>query len=304
VGLRPTLRAHVKQVKEEIMRGCLIVQFGRFALLATGLLLASRAAAADVQTLHYPGATATVANDINDSGLIVGTYYSAGGVSHGFLYDGGSYVTIDHPDGDWSEVTGINCHGDIVGYYGRNTESFSHGFRRTAGGTFTSIDLLGQWNTMPQGINMSGVVAGCIHNPGAMFGWTLQAGAITSETRGEGWTGYAMYTGINDGGTLIGWYSIPDVIRSFVLAGSGRTDIEYPGATNTRAFGVSSLGDIVGWYGPAASSRGFLLRDGQFTQIHKAGATWTRAFGINAAGDIVGAYRDGTGTHGFLLPAE
>lgn len=273
-------------------------------LLTTALLAAPTVALAQVETLDYPGATATFATDINDFGHIVGTYYDANGVSHGFRYDGTNYTPIDYPGADWSEASGINPQGDIVGFYGYNTENFFHGFLRTVGGTFTSIDHGGRWNTMPQDINASGVLVGCIHNVGAMFGWVLQGGVFVSETRGESWTGYAMYTSVNDAGTLVGWYWSANFIRSFVLVGTGRTDFQYPGAGNTQAWGLNSLGDIVGWYGPGAASRGFLLREGQFTQVHVTDATWTRAFGINAGGDIVGAYRDGTGIHGFLLTAE
>lgn len=276
-------------------------------MLSTALFVAPSAALAQVATLNYPGATATIANDINDFGQIVGTYYGSNGVSHGFLYDGTTYTTIDYPGADWSEATGINQQGDIVGFYGYNTENLMHGFRRSwTSGTFTSIDRGGRWNTMPWDINMSGAIVGCVHNIGAMFGWVLQGGAFTSETKGESWTGYDMYTSINDAGTLVGWSWQMNVsgARSFVIVGSQRTDIQYPGAGNTQAWDVSSTGDIVGWYGPGAASRGFLLREGQFTQIHVTGATWTRAFGINANGDIVGAYRDGTGIHGFLLTAE
>jgi hypothetical protein len=276
-----------------------------FAPLTMALLLIPAPAMAQFMTLDFPGATATFANDINDSGEIVGTYYLLNGDSRGFLYDGSNYTTIHYPNADWSEATGINQQGDIVGFYGYNTENFFHGFLRTATiGTFTSIDRGGRWNTMPQDINMSGAIAGCVHNHGAMFGWVLQGGAFTAETSGESWTGYAMYTSVTDGGTLVGWYWSANFIRSFVLVGTGRTDFQFPGTGNTQAWDVNSLGDIVGWYGPGAASRGFLRRNGEFTHIHVPNATWTRAFGINANGDIAGAYRDGTGTHGFLLPAQ
>ncbi|MGH9793669.1 MAG: hypothetical protein ACRD5G_02760 [Candidatus Acidiferrales bacterium] len=282
----------------------------RFLLLIAALV-APAIAGAQVQTLDFPGGSATFANDINDAGQMVGTYFDANGVSHGFLYEPWKvepFTPINYPGADWTEVSGINRQGDIVGFYGHNTESFFHGFVRTASGTFTSFDREGRWNTMPQAIAASGLIVGCIHNPGAMFGWLRQNGAFASETRGDGWTGDAMYTSVNDAGTLVGWQrsrsaSAPG-ITSFLIMGTGRTDFEYPGASRTQAWGLNSGGDVVGWYGPAASSRGFLLRGGQFVQIHVPDAVWTRAFGINADGDIVGAYRDGSGIHGFLLPAE
>lgn len=274
-------------------------------LLLIAVLLAPAIVGAQVQTLDFPDATTTFANDVNDSGYIVGTYWDSNGVSHGFLYDGSSYTTIDYPDADWSEATGINQQGDIVGFYGYNTENYFHGFLYDGG--FTRIDFGGRWNTMPQDINMSGVVAGCVHNYGGMFGWVWQEGAFSGVTKGESWTGYAMYTSINEVGTLVGWYWSANLIRSFVLVGTGRTDFSVPGTGNTQAWDVNSVGDIVGWYGPGPSSHGFLrdADDGQITTIDVPNAAWTRAFGINADGDIVGAYKDANGgIHGFLLPAE
>ena len=54
---------------------------------------------------------------INDLGQIVGRYDDASG-SHGFLYSGGIYTTIDDPLATCGTVaTSINDLGQIVGYY-------------------------------------------------------------------------------------------------------------------------------------------------------------------------------------------
>jgi probable HAF family extracellular repeat protein len=48
-------------------------------------------------TLDDPGGGAyTEAFDINDTGQVVGAYLTASG-THGFLYSGGTYVTLDDP---------------------------------------------------------------------------------------------------------------------------------------------------------------------------------------------------------------
>lgn len=273
-----------------------------FAVVAAALLLAPAAAVAGFQTLHKPGSTATVANDINDAGVIVGTYY-AGTVPHGFVYVAGAYFDIDYPQADWTQVTGIGREGDIVGYYGYNTESIFHGFKRTRDGEFISIDHPGQWNTMPQGVESSGVVVGCIHNAGAMFGWVLRDDGFSGYTAGEGWNSSSMYTGISDTGTLVGWFWDTARVRSFVLGGGQeRTEFDFPDASNTQAWGVNRHGCTVGWYGPSAASRGFLRHaNGAFVSIDYPAATWTRAFGVNASHVVVGAYKDAAGTHGFLL---
>ena len=265
-------------------------------ILLLWLSLASVAPAAAQTTFDYPLAVTTGSSSIIDSGTIVGFYYNSDGSEHSFLYDGQSFTSFDYPKAAWTEASGINQAGDVVGYYGYATDNLMHGFLRTADGKFSTIDRLGRFNTMPLGINSSRTIVGCMHNLGTMHGWVMQNGAFVSLS-----PAYEMYNAINDAGTIVGWhYAAPGSIRSFVLSGAGRVNFDYPGATNTQAYGINAFGAVVGWFGPAASSHGFLLRDGQFTSIDIPGATRTRAFGINSAGTIVGYFKDATGIHGFV----
>ena len=272
----------------------------RLMLLLLSALASFAPLSAAAQTmLDVPGAAATVASGINDSGIIVGNYYSENGDEHSFLYNGSTFKTIDFPGADWTEAAGINQAGDVVGYYGYVADKLMHGFLRTSAGLFSSIDLQGRFNTMPEGINSSGTIVGCMHNPGTMHGWVMQNGALVSRS-----PAYAMYTAINDAGTIVGWGSFhktPGSIRSFALSGAGQVDISFPGANNTQAYGVNTFGDVVGWYGPdGPGGLGFLYHNGAFTSIEVSGATLTHALGINSGGTIVGYYLDATGYHGFI----
>ena len=252
--------------------------------------------AAAQTSIDYPDAVITSASNVNDLGTIVGFYYLADGSEHGFLSTEGVFTSLDFPLADWTEPSGINQAGDVVGYYGYNSDSLMHGFLRTAEGTFSTIDRQGRFNTMPMAINSSGIIVGCMHNNGTMHGWLMEDGAFVSLS-----PAYAMYTGINDAGTIVGWaYVAPGSIRSFVLSGAGRTEFDYPGATNTQAYGVNASGAVVGWYALAGSNHGFLMQAGNFSPIDIPGAIWTQAFGINSTGTIVGRYKDSTGVHGFV----
>lgn len=102
----------------------------------------------------------TVATDINDTGLIVGTYSDASG-NHGFLFnpaDPFNIIHIDHPLAtNGTLLWGINNAGQIVGTY--NTSTGPHSFLYS-GGFFTTIDDPVNGFTSAQGINNNGQIVG------------------------------------------------------------------------------------------------------------------------------------------------
>jgi len=86
------------------------------------------------------------------------------------------------------------------------------------------------------------------------------------------------------------------------------TQIDYPAAIATGAYGTNARGDVVGFYVDPVTHqrRGFMLSDGNFTTIDYPGALITEARGINPQGDIVGTYQNhptvpGGDFHGFLI---
>jgi hypothetical protein len=70
--------------------------------------------------LTYPGATTTVCNGIDRTGLIVGHYIDAASNEHGFVYDpsNSSYTTIDVPGAAATSILGTDSDGrTLVGLY-------------------------------------------------------------------------------------------------------------------------------------------------------------------------------------------
>jgi len=104
----------------------------------------------------------TYANGINDSGAVVGAYETSyGGQQHGFLYENGTYTTIDDPNAGsgGTFATGINNAGIIVGSY-YDSSGLLHGFV-DINGTFTTVDdPLGAKGTEINGINNAGQIVG------------------------------------------------------------------------------------------------------------------------------------------------
>jgi hypothetical protein len=87
-------------------------------------------------TLAAPGASATLPFGINNRGQIVGAYVdpdggTAGGFTHGFLFEDGVFSTIDVPGPGPSEteLTGISNSGEIAGVY-RDALGITLGFHR------------------------------------------------------------------------------------------------------------------------------------------------------------------------------
>jgi len=74
------------------------------------------------------------------AGQIVGPYYDASGISHGFLRNtDGAIVTFDPLGSRGTYAKAINSAGQIAGFY-YDANNVSHGFLRNPNGTFVSID--------------------------------------------------------------------------------------------------------------------------------------------------------------------
>src|SRR5215469_7309659 len=118
------------------------VVFG--AVLAMSLVLTiggkARAAGPTFATIDFPGAAATEATDINDSGQIVGNYTFAGlDDRQGFLLSQGVFSSIIFPGATFTRAVAINRFGDIVGDYSTKEglgQDFGYLLR---GGVFTPV---------------------------------------------------------------------------------------------------------------------------------------------------------------------
>ncbi len=87
--------------------------------------------------LSLPGASSTRPSGINASGLVSGRYFTNGSsiVTGGFLYDHGTYYTLQYPGALLTNVSGgaINDRNQIVGYY-RDANGADHGMLITVTG--------------------------------------------------------------------------------------------------------------------------------------------------------------------------
>src|SRR4029079_4980272 len=128
-----------------------------------GFVMVNVDPAGGVITLYavsVPGSAFTIPTRINDLGAIVGFYVDANGNEHGFLFDNGSYTTIDVPGAIATEALAINgTHNPtIVGNY-LDASGNLHGFT-LLNGIFKRLDVPGAVATSITAINNTNQITG------------------------------------------------------------------------------------------------------------------------------------------------
>ncbi|MCP4411751.1 MAG: hypothetical protein GY808_04170 [Gammaproteobacteria bacterium] len=104
------------------------------------------------------GTTGTQVFGMDDSGLIVGIYETAGAVIHGYLCDGTNFTPIDYPGAVSTYAVSINNSNKVVGYY-KDGADVARGIIYKDG-IFTSFEKPGATSTTPLDINDNDYMSG------------------------------------------------------------------------------------------------------------------------------------------------
>jgi uncharacterized membrane protein len=162
---------------------------------------------------------------INAEGQVVGFHFEAGGPEQGFLYNHGTYTTIEptaNVTGVGVNVIGINNQGQIIG-----------SFQTMSGGYTVEESFL------------------CSHGTYTILAFP---GAINTQT-----------DSINASGQVVGWYEVgPNGVTAqygFIYSNGTYTTIDPPGGLGTTASSINDLGQIVGSYTGNGTEHGFLATD-------------------------------------------
>src|SRR6185437_470223 len=75
--------------------------------------IATKTFSADI---NFPGAVSTVTAAINNSDEIAGFFTDSGGVTHGFIDNGGVFSTVDPAGSTETQLLGLNDHGIADGF--------------------------------------------------------------------------------------------------------------------------------------------------------------------------------------------
>ncbi|HEY2621457.1 MAG TPA: PEP-CTERM sorting domain-containing protein [Acetobacteraceae bacterium] len=206
---------------------------------------------------------------ISGGGTTVG-FSITGGVTNGFAQNGGMFTTVNQPGTAFNQLLGINKSGTIAAGYSSTQPdgaTLQKAYTVSGGPSFTSPVFTDINALLPANFN-------------------------------------SQATGVNDAGTVVGFYDTDGAgdFSSFADVNGTLTSFQPFGSTSSQALGINNLGDIVGDYVDGTGAmHGYLDVGNMFTSFDPTGSTATTANGINDLGQIVGFYADANGnTIGFL----
>ncbi|MEQ1558366.1 MAG: hypothetical protein ABL933_05425 [Methyloglobulus sp.] len=190
-------------------------------------------------TLYYAGAytylsftgdynTFTFASGLNNKGQIVGTYYfwqdPAPQIRHGFVKNGGSYLTLDVPNAASTYGSSINSSGQVAGF-NVDATGINHGYIYS-GGAFKTFDV---------------------------------PGSIYSSSSNPGFPYPDPNLKINDKGQVSGTYTdVSGGFHGFVYSSGVVMTIDIPNATTTFVNDINASGQLTGYYVDNTGTHGFI----------------------------------------------
>jgi len=209
-----------------------------------------------------------------------------------------TFTTIDVPGAGVTGVYGINSVGDMVGYYGTDSnDPNKHGFL-LSGGNFTYLDYPNASATFAYAINDADLIIGSAEFNGGLttVGFSYDGSTYVSIRDGKQST--TITYAISSVGDIVGGAGGPYATKGFELHNGKFKTLNVPGTYSyVFASGINKIGTIVGW----ADYDAFTCRHGSCQIADYSGASWTANRGINDSGIIVGWYfLSGTG-YAFAL---
>ena len=214
----------------------------------------------DVPGANLGAATWALAN--NDAGAVVGFYNTppVGGpepTTHGFIYSGANFTSVDVPDATSTITWGINNTGSVVGTYVDAQGIRNHSYLLN-GGQYTTFDYPNAASTEATGINDNGQIVGqYTDTAGRVHGYLLSGGQFQSLDFPNAVA--TLPTKITLGGQIVGFYDTRnDTRHGFLLSNGTYTSIDFPKAADTYIYGLNDLGEIVGrWDDSTGHVHGF-----------------------------------------------
>ena len=245
--------------------------------------------------------TASVATAINEAGAVAGTFTTASGEAHAFIYRNGSIVDI----GAGTSAYGINDSGDVVGFSARTVPHQAFVYRD---GVITELGGLGTGIiSIAYDINAAGQVVGesnlVFDRSAPTHPFLVDHGAMHDLGAPRGARMNAAQA-INDAGVIAGHSAARDgAMHAFVVEDGVMRDAGTFGEPSLEVTGINEYGQFTGFFYRAATQHhvGFVYRDGALHELSTlldpaTGWAIEDAYGINDAGQIaaLGCRTDGS----------
>ena len=245
-------------------------------------------------TIKAPNGTDGQAYALNDSGLIVGTYWASGGIRTFSYLNGIAKPGISDPNAGWATYPQfLNDAGQIAGGYDDKAGK-SHEFFYT-NGHFNDVNVPGGANTEIYSMNNAGQLIGQYSPNGKqpVGRFFYSNGVYTRISMPGNLNNSTSITGFNNSGEIIGEYEGKDFQNHVYLYSNGHyADITAPGADYTSVVGINDSGEVLGIY-TSENIRGyktFVYKNGEYTTVDEPGAAFSEGAQINNAGQIVGGW--------------
>jgi hypothetical protein len=232
---------------------------------------------------------------INDDNVIAGGYYTSDGVEHAYFGPlSGGVATIWDIGKEWTEARGLNNDGTVVGIYSAKDPNVVYGYQFERY-TNSAVKKIKNGNAFIDGIVES------INSKGFFIGesWNDTDGTVTAyegkkakykEEIDPAMTGSSFRgRGINKSGDVVGYFTNGH-IHGFLIHNGVTTQIDYPGARDTRLESINDKGMMSGYWSPDGTVfHAFYYDPGKslFSQVDVEGSSFTTGFAINKFGNFM-----------------
>jgi probable HAF family extracellular repeat protein len=246
-------------------------------------------------TIAAPDSPYAVAGGINNAGVVTGYYQDSSSNYHGFVWQNGTFQTVDYPSAVDTVLGGLNNRGVAMGSHGDGTTTH----------TVTYAVSTGTWTTLPDIPNYSQNDGYCINDLGVAVGNAFEGSTAVAWIWDLATLSYSFFTVpgavqyttspscINDKNQIAGYYvDASGTYQGFIYEYGTYTIVTVPGAADTYLDGINNRGTIQGQiYDAALVAEGFVgSSGGRFTIVNYPGAGATAIVGINDRGDLCGSY--------------
>ena len=204
--------------------------------------------------LNAPGASETVADDLNNRGDVVGAFVESGRTFGYLASSDGSFLKLEARGWEVTYASGVNNRGQVVGQAVNADHSVAFLFEA---GTYTILDVPGATSYAVNDINNSGqAVGGYFDVDGRLNGYVYDNGAVTSLLFPG--SNYTTLIAINDLGQVIGNFGGAGGDGTFLYSEGVFAEIAPPDtALSFFISGINNSGRVVGQYSTLTERHAF-----------------------------------------------